>query len=72
MNDQERRTALLGKTDSISVRSIRRTRETDDVLARRITFNDVVVTSHQAYLTRESLANIADKTEELTNAVRNQ
>ena len=55
---------------------------TDDVLARLMTFNNVVVTSHQAYLTHEALANIADTTfanidefvqgkrgAELTNAV---
>lgn len=35
---------------------------TDDVLARLMTFNNVVVTSHQAFLTREALANIADAT----------
>lgn len=35
---------------------------TDDVLARLLTFNNVVVTSHQAFLTREALANIADTT----------
>ncbi len=35
---------------------------TDDVLARLLTFNNVVVTSHQAFLTREALANIADAT----------
>jgi D-lactate dehydrogenase len=38
---------------------------TDDVLARLLTFNNVVVTSHQAFLTREALTNIADTT--LTN-----
>ncbi len=56
---------------------------TDDVLARLLTFNNVVVTSHQAFLTHEALANIADTTianidefeqgkrgNELTNAVR--
>lgn len=56
---------------------------TDDVLARLLTFNNVVVTSHQAFLTREALNNIADTTLEnlqefeagkrgttLTNAVR--
>lgn len=52
---------------------------TDDVLARLLTFNNVVITSHQAFLTREALANIADTTlanlgefergEKLTNAV---
>ena len=35
---------------------------TDDVLARLLTFNNVVVTSHQAFLTREALTNIADTT----------
>ncbi len=35
---------------------------TDDVLARLMTFNNVVITSHQAYLTHEALANIADTT----------
>jgi D-lactate dehydrogenase len=35
---------------------------TDDVLARLMTFNNVVVTSHQAFLTREAMANIADTT----------
>jgi D-lactate dehydrogenase len=58
---------------------------TDDVLARLMTFNNVVVTSHQAFLTHEALANIAETTfanieefaqgkrgAELTNAVRDQ
>ena len=35
---------------------------TDDVLARLMTFNNVVVTSHQAFLTHEALENIADTT----------
>lgn len=35
---------------------------TDDVLARLTTFNNVLITSHQAFLTREALANIADTT----------
>lgn len=56
---------------------------TDDILARLLTFNNVVVTSHQAFLTREALTNIADTTlenlrefdagkrgTELTHAVR--
>jgi len=56
---------------------------TDDVLARLMTFNNVVVTSHQAFLTHEALANIAETTlanieefqqgkrgDELTNGVR--
>ncbi len=34
----------------------------DDVLARLLTFPNVLVTSHQAFLTREALANIADIT----------
>jgi D-lactate dehydrogenase len=35
---------------------------TDDVLARLLTFNNVIVTSHQAFLTQEALENIADIT----------
>ncbi len=35
---------------------------TDDVLARLTTFNNVVVTSHQAFLTQDALNNIADTT----------
>ena len=34
----------------------------DDVLARLLTFPNVLVGSHQAFLTREALANIADTT----------
>lgn len=34
----------------------------DDVLARLLTFPNVLVTSHQAFLTREALANIANTT----------
>ncbi len=34
----------------------------DDVLARLMTFNNVVVTSHQAFLTHEALGNIAETT----------
>lgn len=34
----------------------------DDVLARLITFPNVIVTGHQAFLTREALTNIADTT----------
>ena len=34
----------------------------DDVLARLMTFPNVVITSHQAFLTREALANIAEIT----------
>jgi D-lactate dehydrogenase len=52
---------------------------TDDVLARLITFNNVLVTSHQAFFTKEALSNIARTTlgniadwrdgKELANAV---
>lgn len=35
---------------------------TDDVLARLLTFNNVVITSHQAFLTKEALGNIAETT----------
>lgn len=34
----------------------------DDVLARMLTFPNVLITSHQGFLTREALANIADTT----------
>lgn len=34
----------------------------DDVLARLMTFPNVLITSHQAFLTREALRNIADST----------
>lgn len=34
----------------------------DDVFARLLTFNNVVITSHQAFLTREALSNIAQTT----------
>lgn len=37
----------------------------DDVFARLLTFNNVVITSHQAFLTDEALSNIAETT--LTN-----
>lgn len=37
----------------------------DDVLARLLSFGNVLVTAHQAFLTKEALANIADTT--LTN-----
>jgi D-lactate dehydrogenase len=52
----------------------------DDVLARLITFPNVLVTSHQAFLTREALANIAittlanitafERAEPLVNEIR--
>ena len=35
---------------------------TDDVLARLMTFNNVVITSHQAFLTEEALTGIAETT----------
>jgi D-lactate dehydrogenase len=34
----------------------------DDVLARLLTFPNVLITSHQGFLTREALANIASTT----------
>jgi D-lactate dehydrogenase len=34
----------------------------DDVLARLLTFPNVIITAHQAFLTREALANIAETT----------
>jgi D-lactate dehydrogenase len=56
---------------------------TDDVLARLINFNNVLITSHQAFLTEEALKAIAETTffnidqfsqgkraAELTNGVR--
>ncbi len=43
---------------------------TDDVLARLMTFNNVVVTSHQAFLTHEALSNIAETT--LSNIAEHQ
>ncbi len=52
----------------------------DDVLARLLTFPNTLITSHQGFLTREALANIAETTlanvrafehgEQLVNAVR--
>lgn len=35
---------------------------TDDILARLLTFNNVIVTSHQAFFTAEALQNIAETT----------
>lgn len=35
---------------------------TDDMLARLLTFNNVLITSHQAFLTNEALDNIAETT----------
>lgn len=34
----------------------------DDVIGRLLTFKNVIITSHQAFLTREALTNIADTT----------
>lgn len=34
----------------------------DDILARLLTFNNVIITSHQAFFTKEALANIAKTT----------
>ncbi len=34
----------------------------DDILARLLTFNNVLITSHQAFFTAEAMANIADTT----------
>jgi D-lactate dehydrogenase len=52
----------------------------DDVLARLLTFSNVILTSHQAFLTEEALSNIAattlanitefERNQSLTNAVR--
>jgi len=36
----------------------------DDVFARLLTFPNVLVTGHQAFLTQEALSNIADITME--------
>lgn len=35
---------------------------TDDVLARLLSFNNVILTSHQAFFTQEAMGNIADTT----------
>jgi D-lactate dehydrogenase len=35
---------------------------TDDILARLLTFNNVIITSHQGFFTREALFNIAETT----------
>jgi D-lactate dehydrogenase len=34
----------------------------DDVLARLLSFNNVIVTSHQAFFTKEAIENIAETT----------
>ena len=44
----------------------------DDILARLLTFNNVVVTSHQAFLTEEALTSIAEVTlHNIADLVRN-
>lgn len=43
-------------------------RALDDVLARLITFPNVIATSHQAFLTHEALATIAEVTLENATA----
>ena len=35
---------------------------TDDVLARLLTFSNVLITSHQGFFTREAIGNIAQTT----------
>jgi D-lactate dehydrogenase len=40
----------------------------DDVLARLLTFPNVLITSHQGFLTREALGNIATTTPENVSA----
>jgi D-lactate dehydrogenase len=51
---------------------------TDDVLARLLTFNNVIITSHQGFFTREALSNIAYTTLEnirdfeLQNTLKNE
>ncbi len=42
----------------------------DDVLARLLTFPNVLITSHQAFFTKEALRNIADTTLENIKAMR--
>ena len=41
---------------------------TDDILARLLTFNNVIVTSHQGFFTREAMHNIASTTMENISA----
>ena len=40
---------------------------TDDILARLLTFNNVIITSHQGFFTREAMYNIASTTMENIN-----
>jgi len=37
-------------------------KKVDDILARLTTFNNVMVTSHMAFLTKEALVNIVETT----------
>ncbi len=73
MTDKERLAAFLDRTKSLDGldehRFQRLTAELGaenktgcDEEGRLMTFNNVVVTSHQAFLTREALANIAETT----------
>lgn len=41
---------------------------TDDVLARLLTFNNVIITSHQGFFTKEAMQNIAETTMESINS----
>lgn len=43
----------------------------DDILARLLTFNNVIVTSHQAFFTKEALDNIAETTLNSVNQLKN-
>jgi D-lactate dehydrogenase len=43
---------------------------TDDILARLLTFNNVIITSHQGFFTREAMQNIAQTTLENINVFR--
>ena len=43
----------------------------DDTLARLLSFNNVIVTSHQAFFTRAALANIASPTLQNSKDFRN-
>ena len=45
---------------------------TDDVLARLLTFNNVIITSHQGFFTREALNNIAATTMDNINDYFNE
>lgn len=45
---------------------------TDDILARLLSFNNVLITSHQAFLTKEALSNIAQTTLDNISAFFNE